>query len=96
MVAGSCFQTRLPYFIGDGWDEPSVKRTRLLPTPQALTEESFHSGFSGLPSRSRRLEEYPLVVVRAPPPRDGESLWSGVLQRWDQFDVRVSLPRLRT
>ena len=39
VIAGSCFPTRLPYYVGDGWDEPSVKRMRLQMVPNLLSSE---------------------------------------------------------
>ena len=33
------------------------------------------------------LADYPVVVFRAPPPRDTDSLNAGVTLRWDEWDI---------
>ena len=37
MVAGACFQYRVPHFVGDGWDAPSVLECLVIATRQCVT-----------------------------------------------------------
>ena len=75
---GSYVQIRLP--VAPGSDEPSMDVT-YIPVPQAKDEVQMFEGFQGLPSPTagKRLSSWPLIVIRAPPPRAGESLISGLL-----------------
>jgi hypothetical protein len=90
MVEGACFEARIPYWIGDGWEAPTIKNVTLIKSVQALTEPEFFHGFRGVRSKpGKSLEAWPLVVVRAPAPREDDSFFFGVKTRWSEFDVRA-------
>ena len=85
---GSVYELRVPCFIGDGWEPARVHEMYPISTPQALDESHFLCGFANLKiTPGKRLTEFPLVVVRAPAPREGESLVSGLTHRWSEFDI---------
>ena len=68
---GSVYELRVPCFIGDGWEPARVHEMYPISTPQALDESHFLCGFANLKiTPGKRLTEFPLVVVRAPAPRD--------------------------
>ena len=82
-------EVRLPVYIGDGWETPSVLERAIIHQRQALTEDELLRGFANLHLQRRRLQEWPLLVVRVPAPRLGESLFSGILERFHECDVRA-------
>jgi len=88
MLPGSCVEARLPIYIGDGWEAPRIDEFLVVPMPRCTTEDVFLRGFVDLnPTPGGRITEYPLVVIRAPPPRPGDSLDSCITARWHEFDV---------
>ena len=91
--AGTVFEARVPvysYADGSGWTTPCVLEQILIPQPASSTSAELMAGFHGVEHlvAATPPAEWPLLVLRVPPPEPGDSLHSAFAERFNECDVR--------